>query len=71
MTALPAASAPPAARRLRRALLWGALVALLVVAQSLLVWLTVNHERNRAQEQAEAASMVAANDVRQRASRNL
>jgi len=71
MTALPAASAPPAARRLRRALLWGALVALLVVAQSLLVWLTVNHESNRAQEQAEAASMVAADDVRQRASRNL
>lgn len=71
MSALPAASVPPAARRLRRALLWGALVALLVVAQSLLGWLTVNHERNRAQEQAEAASMVAADDVRQRASRNL
>jgi two-component system, LuxR family, sensor histidine kinase DctS len=68
---LPAATAPPAARKLRRALLWGALVALLVVAQSLLVWLTVNHERSRAQEQAEAASMVAADDVRQRASRNL
>ncbi len=65
------APAAPAARKLRRALLWGALVALLVVAQSLLVWLTINHERNRAQEQAEAASLLAADDVRQRVSRNL
>ena len=70
-TATAIAISPPAARRLRRALLWGALVALLVVAQSLLVWLTLNHERSRAQEQAEAASLVAADDVRQRASRNL
>ena len=62
---------PPPARKLRRALLWGALVALLVVAQSLLVWLTINHERSRAQEQAEAASLLAADDVRQRVSRNL
>ena len=52
-------------------MLWGALVALLVVAQSLLVWLTINHERSRAQEQTEAASLLAADDVRQRVSRNL
>jgi two-component system, LuxR family, sensor histidine kinase DctS len=64
---------PPAApaRKLRRAVLWGALVALLVVAQSLLVWLTVNYERGRAQEQAEASALLAADDVRQRVSRNL
>ncbi len=61
----------PKPRRLRRALLWGALVGLLVVAQSLLVWLTVNYEGVRAQEQAEAASAGAAADVRQLVSRNL
>ena len=65
------AAAPSAARKLRRAALWGALVALLVVAQSLLVWLTINYERGRAQEQAEAASLLAVDDVRQRMSRNL
>lgn len=67
MTDLPA---PPAAarsprKRLRRALLWGLLVALLLVAQSLLVFLTVNHERVRAQEQVDAAAAVAASDIRQ------
>jgi two-component system sensor histidine kinase DctS len=67
MTDLPA---PDAAvrlprKRLRRVLLWSALVALLVVAQSLLVFLTVNHERVRAQEQVDAAATGAAADVRQ------
>ena len=69
-----AASDSPALRRprrLRRALLWSALVVLLVVAQSALVWLTVNFEGVRAQEQAEAASGAAAADVRQRISRDL
>ena len=69
-----AASDSPALRRprrLRRALLWSALVVLLVVAQSALVWLTVNFEGVRAQEQAEAASSAAAADVRQRISRDL
>ena len=70
-TSATTAAVPPAARRLKRAVLWGALVALLVVAQSLLVWLTINHERGRAQEQVEAASLLAADDVRQRMSRNL
>ena len=59
----------PKRLRLRRASLRGALVALLVVAQSLRVWLTVNCE-GRAQEQAEAASAGAAADVRQLLSRN-
>lgn len=51
-------------KRLRRLLLWGALVALLGVAQTLLVWLTVNHERVRAQEQVDIAMAEAASDVR-------
>ena len=57
--------------RRRRALLWGALVALLAVAQSLLVWLTVNYESNRAQEQVEAASAGVAADVKQALARDL
>jgi two-component system sensor histidine kinase DctS len=48
----------------RRLLLWALLVLLLVVAQSLLVWMTVAYESNRAQEQAEAAANDAAADLR-------
>ncbi|WP_127995790.1 sensor histidine kinase [Piscinibacter defluvii] len=62
-----AAPTPPArapSRRLRRVLLWGALVALLGVAQSLLVFLTINHERVRAQEQLDTAAAEAASDIR-------
>ncbi|KPF51313.1 histidine kinase [beta proteobacterium AAP121] len=59
-TPLPAA----APRRLRRALLWGALVALLVVAQTLLVALTLSYEESRAQEEADAAAAEAASEVR-------
>jgi two-component system sensor histidine kinase DctS len=57
--------------RWRRALLWGALVTLLLVAQTLLVWLTVNYESSRAQEQVEAVSAGVAADVRQALSRDL
>ena len=48
-------------RRSRRVLLWGALVLLLVVAQTLLVGLTLRHESARAQEQTDdvAAEVVA------------
>ena len=46
--------APRPRRRWRRALLWGALVALLLVAQSLLVALTLNYEATRAQERVDA-----------------
>ncbi len=49
-----AAALPPPARRPRRALLWGALVGLLLVAQSLLVALTLNYESSRAQDEADA-----------------
>jgi two-component system sensor histidine kinase DctS len=65
---LPAA---PARSRGRRLALWGALVALLVVAQSLLVYLTVNYEQVRAQEQVDAAATAAAADVRLALSRQL
>jgi two-component system, LuxR family, sensor histidine kinase DctS len=46
-------SAPLRAGRLRRALLWGALLALLGVAQGLLLVLTLNFESTQAQEEAE------------------
>ena len=41
---------PVPRQRRRRLALWGALVALLAVAQSLLVFLTANYERVRAQD---------------------
>jgi two-component system, LuxR family, sensor histidine kinase DctS len=50
--------------RLRRALLWGALVALLLVAQTLLVSLTISYESVRAQDDVEAVAAEAAADVR-------
>ena len=52
--------APPPRPRGRRLVLWGALVALLVVAQSLLVFLTANYERVRAQDLVESAATAAA-----------
>jgi two-component system, LuxR family, sensor histidine kinase DctS len=75
MSATPAAPAshdmPHGRSRRRRVLLWGALVALLVIAQSLLVWLTINYESSRAQEQVETASAGVAADVKQTLSRDL
>ncbi|UXH78087.1 PAS domain-containing sensor histidine kinase [Roseateles amylovorans] len=46
----------PRPRRWRRALLWGTLVALLLIAQSLLVALTLSYEASRAQEESEQAA---------------
>jgi two-component system sensor histidine kinase DctS len=63
MQALPEAATKP--RRWRRALLWGALVTLLLVAQTLLVWLSLDYESNRAQEQVDATAAGAASDLRQ------
>jgi two-component system sensor histidine kinase DctS len=63
----PAASPAPAALlrgRPRRAVLWTALVLLLLVAQSLLVALTLNYEASRAQEETEATATEAASEVR-------
>ena len=71
-TAAPAVPDLPHPRtRTRRALLWGALMALLVIAQSMLVWLTVNYESTRAQEQVDSASSGVAADVKQALSRDL
>jgi len=63
-SAAPALPGPPRPRRLRRALLWGALVALLLVAQSLLVALTVNYEASQAQDEADNVAAEAAAQVR-------
>ena len=65
--ALAALAAPEALtrpRRLRRALLWGLLVVLLLVAQTLLVALTINYEAGRHQDSAERAAGEAAAEVR-------
>lgn len=71
-TAAPAVHDIPHPRtRTRRVLLWGALMALLVIAQSLLVWLTVNYESSRAQEQVDATASGAAADVKQALARDL
>lgn len=67
----PAPELPHSRSRRRRALLWGVLISLLAVAQSALVWLTLNYESNRAQEQVEAVSASAIADVKQALSRDL
>ena len=67
---LSARSAPPIGSvRGRRAWLWGALIALLVVAQSLLVVLTVAYESNRAQEQVEALAQDLTADLKRQVGR--
>ncbi len=70
-TTSPAVGAPTAAsvsaprpRRLRRMLLWGLLVALLAVAQTLLVALTLRYEAWRALDAADAAAAEAVTSVR-------
>lgn len=70
-SAVPPPPAAPRPRRWRRALLWGALVSLLLVAQSLLVWLTLDYESNRAQEQVDAAAALSVGDLKQALSRDL
>ncbi len=54
----------PRPGRLRRALLWAALLALLGVAQTLLVVLTLNYESGRAQDEADTAAAQTAAEVR-------
>ncbi|MCI1193744.1 ATP-binding protein [Calidifontimicrobium sp. SYSU G02091] len=61
----PAAADAPERRRVaRRALPWALLVVLLVVAQSLLVMLTLRHEETRAQDEAEAVAAEASAALR-------
>jgi two-component system, LuxR family, sensor histidine kinase DctS len=50
----------PTGGRARRVLLWAALMALLVVAQTLLVLLSLAYERSRAQDEAERSVTLAA-----------
>ena len=66
MNAATALTPPPDPKRMRRrrVLLWAALMGLLMVAQSLLVVLTVAYEDGRAQEQADAAAADAASDIK-------
>lgn len=75
MSASVAAPAVPpfgaGSTRRRRALLWGALVALLAVAQSMLVWLTLDYERSRAQEHVELVAAAVSSDLKQALSRDL
>jgi two-component system sensor histidine kinase DctS len=66
VTALPPGMAAPGrTRRIRRVLLWAALVALLLVAQSLLVWLTLRYESAKSQEQVEVTAGAVAADIKQ------
>jgi two-component system, LuxR family, sensor histidine kinase DctS len=55
---------PPSYPRLRRALLWGALVLLLLVAQTLLLALTINYESSRLQDLADSTALEAASEAR-------
>ncbi|MBL8328880.1 MAG: PAS domain S-box protein [Rubrivivax sp.] len=61
---VPAAAGSLPGERRRRMLLWGALVGLLVVAQSLLVWLTVAYEHSRALEQVDMLGVEVGGDVK-------
>lgn len=58
------AAAPSGPPRWRRALPWAALVALLLVAQGVLLWLTLSYESGRAQERVEALSADLAGEVK-------
>ena len=53
-------------RRMRRPLLWAALVALLAVAQTALVVMTLRYEEARAQERADDAANASAGELRRR-----
>ncbi len=64
-----APSLPP--RRGRRWLLWAALVGLLVVAQSLLLALTLSYETQRAQDQVDALALEMVGRLQQLGSRQM
>lgn len=70
----PASAPPPEPPRHRRSvrwLLWVALVLLLLVAQSLLVGLTLSYEDARAQDRADAVAAAAAGEMRRLVQRSL
>jgi two-component system, LuxR family, sensor histidine kinase DctS len=56
--------APAARRRWRRAALWGLLIALLAVAQALLVFFVIQFEFQRAQDRTDAAASAVADEAR-------
>jgi two-component system, LuxR family, sensor histidine kinase DctS len=60
----------PRTWRWRRVALWAALVGLLVVAQSLLVAMTIRYESTRAQEQIDALALSAATLLKQQLARD-
>ena len=62
----PPASTDPIPRRPRRARLWVTLVGLLVIAQSMLVVLTLRYEEARAQESTDEVANVVAADLKRR-----
>jgi two-component system, LuxR family, sensor histidine kinase DctS len=64
-------SAGPRRRRWRRVLLWSLLIALLAVAQGLLVFLVLQYEAARAQDRADAAAAAVADEARQLMARSL
>ncbi len=72
---MPAAHAEPTPAppgwRWRRLLLWAALVALLLVAQSLLLVLTINQEATRLQDETESLALETVGDVKGELARNL
>ncbi len=57
--------------RARRVLLWTALLALLAVAQSLLVALTLNYESGRAQDESERVASLAATELQRELTRHM
>ena len=76
--AAPAAASPPdpappamPPRRGRRWLLWAALVSLLLVAQSLLLALTLSYETQRAQDQVDALALELVGRLQQLGSRQM
>jgi two-component system sensor histidine kinase DctS len=70
--AVPAArTGPRPRRRWRRVLLWGLLIALMAVAQALLVFLVLQYEAARAQDRAEAAASAVADQARLALTRSL
>jgi len=64
MNASTETPSPNRPRRTRRALLWAALVGLLLVAQTLLVALTLSYESSRAQDEADAVAGEAAAEIK-------
>src|ERR1700710_970384 len=67
----PGTAAPPSPWRWRRALPWVALVMLLVVAQSLLVGLSLKYEASREQDASDSAAADAGSAIKHTFGRDL